>query len=77
MLEVLIDKEFEVKLKSLIWVVVINPIQGVWANPIQGGANLHTPTNFWTTGDTELKFYMVQKIYKLFPNIEKQLGLKC
>ena len=36
-----------------------------------GGAILHTPTNFWTTGDTRLKFYMVINIHKLFPKIEK------
>ena len=31
-----------------------------------GGAILHTPINFWTTGDTELKFYMLIDIHKLF-----------
>ena len=37
-----------------------NPIQGgVGLHPIQGGAFLHTPSNFWTTGDTELQYYMV------------------
>ena len=52
---------------------------GVWTHPIQGGvcAILHTPTNFWTTDDTELKFYMVIDIHKLFPKIEKKLGWKC
>ena len=43
----------------------------------QGGAILHTHTNFWTAGDTELKFYMVIDIYKLFPKIVKKLGWKC
>ena len=55
----------------------INPIPGgVWTHPIPGGgcAILHTPTNFWITGDTELKFYMVIVIHKLFPKIEKKLG---
>ena len=32
---------------------------------------LHTPTNFWTTVDAELKFYMVMDIHKLFPKLEK------
>ena len=64
--------------KSSYW-VVINPIPGgVWSHPIPGGcAILHTPTNFWTTDDTELKFYMVIDIHKLFPKIEKKLGWKC
>ena len=53
-------------------------------NPIQGGlitsysgvrAILHTPTNFWTTGDTELKFYIVLNIYNLFPEIAIQMML--
>ena len=49
-----------------------NPIQGgVGLHPIQGGAFLHTPSNFWTTGDTELQLYMVRDIHKLFPKIEK------
>ena len=46
--------------------------RGVWTHPIPGGcAILRTPTNFWTTGDTELKFYMVIDTHKLFPKIEK------
>ena len=40
-------------------------------------ANLHTPNNFWTTDDTDLKFYMVIDIHKLFKKIEKKLGWKC
>ena len=39
-----------------------------------GCAILHTPTNFWTTGDTELKFYMVIDIHELFSKIEKELS---
>ena len=27
---------------------------------------LHTPSNFWTTDDRELKFYMVIDIHNLF-----------
>ena len=42
----------------------------------RGGAILHTPTNFWTTNDTELKFYMVIDIHKLFRKIEKKIRLK-
>ena len=58
---------------------VINPILGVWSHPIPGGvyAILHAPTNFNTTGDTELTFYMVRNIHKLFQKIEKKLGWKC
>ena len=37
-------------------------------------AILLTPTNFWTTSDTELKFYMVIDIHKSFPKIGKKLG---
>ena len=57
---------------------IINPILEVWSHPIPGGvyAILHTPTNFDTTGDTELKFYMVIDIYKLFPKNEKKIRLK-
>ena len=51
-------------------------------NPIPGGSEhfrfrggvcaiLYTPTNFWTTGETEVKFYMVIDIHKLIPKIEK------
>ena len=36
-----------------------------------GGVILHTQSNFRTTGDTELKFYMVIDIHKLFPKLEK------
>ena len=57
-------------------------------NPIPGGGSeqilfrgvcaiLHTPTNFWTTGDTELKFYMVIDIRKLFSKVENNLGWIC
>ena len=62
---------------------IINPIQGgkgVRTHPIPGVcvcAISHTPTNFWTTGDTELKFYVVIDIHKLFPKIEQKLGWKC
>ena len=41
-----------------------------------GSAILHTPTNIWTIGGTELKFYMLIEIHKFFPKIEKQLGWK-
>ena len=46
----------------------------------RGGLNtsysrgVHTPTNFWTTDDKELKYYMVIDIHKLFPKMEKRLG---
>ena len=46
----------------------------IWTYPIPEGcvcAILHTTTNFWTTGDTQLKFYMVIDIHKLFPKIEE------
>ena len=57
-------------------------------NPIQGGGSehilfrgvraiLHIPTNFWTTGGTKLKIYIVIDIHKLFSKIEKKLGWKC
>ena len=40
----------------------------------EGGATLHTSTNFGTSGDTEFKFYAIIDINRLFPKIEKQLG---
>ena len=36
-----------------------------------GGVQFAPPTNFWTTDDAELKFYMVIDNYKFFPKIEK------
>ena len=62
------------------WLVTFNPINagGIWTLPISGVcAILHTTTNFWTTGDTKLKFYMVIDIYKLFSKIERKLGWNC
>ena len=59
---------------------LVNPIPGggVWSHPIPGVcAILHTPANFWTNGDTELKYYTVIDIHKLFPKIEKIYGSKC
>ena len=48
-----------------------NPIQGGSEQILfRGGAILHTPANVWTTGDTELKFYMVIDIHKLSPKIK-------
>ena len=41
------------------------PGGGLITSYSRGGAILHTPTNFWTTDDTELKFYMVLDINKL------------
>ena len=41
-----------------------------------GGAILHTPNNFWTTGDTELKFYIVIDIHKSFHKLKKKNRLK-
>ena len=45
-----------------------NPIQGGLNTSYSGGvcAIIHTPTNFWTTGVTKLKFYMIIDIHKLF-----------
>ena len=54
-------------------------------NPIQGGSehilfrdvcNFTPPSNFWTTDDRELKFYMVD-IHKLFWKIMKTFWLKA
>ena len=51
--------------------------KGVWTHPIPGWcAILHTPINFWTTGNKELKLYMVIDIHKLFWKTEKKNWLK-
>ena len=34
-------------------------LRGALKTSYSGGAVLHTPYNFWTTDDTELKFYLV------------------
>ena len=50
----------------------------IWSHPIPWDcANLHTPTNFWTTTDKELKFHMVIDIYKSFLKIEQIGWKKC
>ena len=60
----------------------VNPIPGgLWTHPFPMDVILNTPSNFWTTDDRELKFYMVIDIHKLFWKTEKealyQLGWKC
>ena len=53
----------------------INPIQGGGGGSDQitfrEGVILRTPSNFWTTDERELKFYMVIDIHNLFQKIEK------
>ena len=66
----------------LVRVQKFNPIPGggglntSYSEGRGNGAILHTPSNFWTTGDTELKIYMVIDMHKLFPKIEKKINLK-
>ena len=62
-------------IKSGVWLrrneIGLTLFQGGLHTSYSGGAILHTHTNFWITGDTELKFDMVITIHKSFPIIEK------
>ena len=68
-----IKRPIEIKLGR-----ILNPILvGVNTSYFWLCAILHNPTKFWTAGDTELKFYMLIDVHKLFSKIEKKLGWRC